>query len=399
MTKPAPVEVRPVQSRGDWRAFMALPGQVFRDDPCWVRPLDWEVRALWSRRNPWFGHARAQAWLAWRGGQAVGSISGQVDARHRETTGKSIGYFGQLCAVDDAAVFEALFAEVRRWLVAHGCHEMRGPFDLGINQSCGLLVDGFDSPPMIRMNHGAPWFGVQVEACGLDPAMDLLAYTVSPGFEAPRAMKRLVERAGERLRIRPLNWLRYRQEFEVLRELFNDAWADNWGFVPASSEEFQHMGREMRLIIGPKSIHIAELDGEPVGFIVALPNINELVSDLNGKLFPLGWLTFLWRLKTRKATSARVPLMGIRRQLHGQTLGAMVGYSLVDAMRWPLVGAGIQQMESSWILETNQGVRSILESIGARVYKRYRIYQANLGPSEIAPNEITWDARGSHPSG
>jgi hypothetical protein len=378
------IEIRAVGSRQDWRAFVGLPERLYRKDPCWVRPLDSQVRDLWSPRNPWFRHARAQAWIAWRGDRAVGAISAQADELHRQTWDEAAGYFGQLCAEDDAEVFAALFSQARRWLLAQGCREMRGPFDLGVNQSCGLLVDGFDTPPMVMMNHGAPWYGPRVEAAGLHPAMDLLAYIVPPDFNAPPAMQRLVDRAAARLRVRPLDRRRYWQELELLRELFNDAWADNWGFVPFTVEEFRHLGRELRLLLGPEAVQIAELDGEPAGFILALPNINELIADFGGRLLPFNWLRLLWRLKSGQATTARVPLMGVRRRFHGRTLGAMLAFALIEAVRQPLARAGIRQVELSWILETNQGMRSVIEAIGGQAYKRYRIYRAELSDDHPA---------------
>lgn len=374
----AAIEVRPVHGRRDWRALLDLPARLNANDSYWVRPLDSQIKSLWSPRNPWFAHARAQAWLAWRGDRAVGSISAQVDELHRQTWGEAVGYIGQLSAEDDAAVFAALLAQAREWLGAQGCRQLRGPFDLGVNQSCGLLVDGFDTPPMIMMGHQPPYYGARLEAAGLRPAMDLLAYVVAPDFDAPPAMQRLVARSAGRLRLRPLETRRYWQELELLRTLFNDAWADNWGFVPFTAEEFRHLGRELRPLVGPEYIQVAELDGEPAGFILALPNINELIRDLDGRLLPLGWLKLLWRLKRGRATTARVPLMGVCRRFHGRPLGAMLAFSLIDAVRQPLIRDGIRDVELSWILETNQGMRSVIESFGGRVYKRYRIYALDL---------------------
>lgn len=372
------LEIRRVWNRRDWRALFDLPDRLHGNDPCWVRPLDSQRRSQWSPRNPWFAHARAQAWLAWRDGRAVGSISAQVDELHRRTWGESAGYFGQLAAEDDAGVFAALLGQARQWLVEQGCRQMRGPFDLGVNQSCGLLVEGFDTPPMIMMNHAPPYYGERLEAEGLSPVMDLLAYLIAPDFAAPPPMQRLVERGAARVRMRPLQAARYRAELDLLRELFNDAWAENWGFVPFTAEEFRHLGRELKPLLGPDYIQIAELDGEPAGFILALPNLNELIADLDGRLWPLGWMRLLWRLQRSRATTARVPLMGVRRRFHGRAIGAMLAFRLIEALQKPLVRNGIQDVELSWILETNQGMRSLIESIGGRVYKRYRIYDLEL---------------------
>jgi len=372
------IALRPVRGRRDWRALLDLPARLNQDDPCWVRPLDAQLRDLWSPRNPWFAHARAQAWLAWRGSRAVGSISAQVDDLHRQTWGEPVGYFGQLAAEDDEAVFAALLAQARQWLRQQGCEQMRGPFDLGVNQSAGLLVDGFDTPPMIMMNHAPAYYGARLESLGMRPSMDLLAYVVAPDFEAPPVMQRLVARNAARVRLRPLMTSRYRQELELLRELFNDAWAENWGFVPFTEAEFRHLGRELKPLIRPESVQIAELDGVPAGFILVLPNINELIRDLDGRLWPLGWLRLLWRLKRGHATTARAPLMGVRRHLHASPTGALLAFRLVDEARKELIRNGIRQVELSWILETNHRMRAVIESTGGKVYKRYRLYACDL---------------------
>jgi hypothetical protein len=372
------VRVRPVIDRHDWRAFLNFPRQVYASDPHWVEPLRFERRAQWAPRHPWFAHARAQAFVAEQGGQVVGTVSAQVDELQPDEQGRRVGYFGQLDAIDSAAVFAALFDGASDWLKGAGCGLIRGPYDLGINQACGLLVEGRDCPPMVMMGHAPAWYARHIEALGFEKAMDLLAYLLPPDFQPPRAMERLLSRARSRIRFRPMDFSSYDQEVALLREIFNDAWSENWGFVPLTEAEFRHMGRELRQVIRPGYTCIAELDGQPAGFLIALPNINELIADLGGRLLPFGWAKLLWRLKMRRATTARVPLMGVRRAHQRGPLGAAVSFGMIDQVRHALHDDGIGQVELSWILETNQGMNSLIEAMGGRLYKRYRMYQRVL---------------------
>lgn len=366
--------VTTVAHHRDWKALWRLSRHLHADDPAWIEPLRVERRSLWSSKNPWFEHASGEFFLARRAGRPVGSISAQLDRLQPLEQGRRIGYFGQFECVNEPAVAEALLNRASEWLRERGCTWMRGPYDLGINQSCGLLVSGFDTPPMILMGHALPYYRELVERAGLSGEMDLLAYLVAPDFAAPAAMTRLLDRSRRRLTLRPLDMRRYEQEVELLRDLFNDAWADNWGFVALTREEFAHTGREIRRILNPDHACVAELDGEAAGFIIALPNINELIRDLRGRLLPTGWARLLWRLKRHSATTARVPLMGVRRKHQRGPMGAAVSFGMIDKVRRALHRDGIRQVEMSWILETNEGMNSLIRAMGGDLYKRYRMY-------------------------
>ncbi len=374
----ATVSVVPVDSRRDWQSFHAFPGRIYADDPNWVRPLLLESRALWSRKAPWFQHARAQAFLAWRGREPVGRISAQVDDLQPPKQGRKVGYFGQFECLNDPAIARRMFSEVSQWLARHGCEWARGPYDLGINQACGLLVEGRDSPPMIMMGHAPAYYQTLLEEAGFSGEMDLLAYLLPPDFDPPQAMLRLLERSAGRVRFRPMDFSDFRNEIDVLREIFNDAWSANWGFVPLTRAEFKRMGSEMRKLLKPAYTCLAEVDGQPAGFIVALPNLNELIRDLDGRLLPTGWARLLWRLARNRATSARVPLMGVRRAFQRGPLGAAISFGMIDAVRRALHGDGIRRVEVSWILETNRGMNSMIEAMGGNLYKRYRLFGRTL---------------------
>ncbi len=369
--------ITPVATSRDWRDFFALAQRINGGDPAWIAPLTQMRRRQWSHRNPWHRHGRARAWLARRDGQAVGCISAQVDELHERTWGEKLGYFGQLEAIDDHRVFHALLNTAATWLRDQGMTLMRGPYDLSVNQTCGLLVEGFDSPPMMMMGHAPPYYATRLEDAGLSPAMDLLAYRVPPRFGTPPPVARILDRLGDRLRVRPLDRARFAEEMTLLRDIFNDAWSSNWGFVPFTEAEFHQLGKDIRPLAREGYIQIAELDGEAAAFIAVLPNFNEYIRDFRGRLLPFNWAKLLWRLR-RPPLTARVPLMGVRMARQKGIAGSALAFSVIEAARQPVDRDGVQTVELSWILETNKGMRSILEAIGAEVYKRYRIYQRSL---------------------
>lgn len=374
-----PLRVVAVDSPALLERFIRLPWAIFAADPNWVTPLLLERRMhLSAKSNPFFRHARWQAWIAMRGTAAVGRITAQIDALHIERHQDATGYFGMLDAEDDAQTFSALLATAEAWLRERGMQRVRGPFSLSINEETGLLVEGFETPPVFMMGHALPYYAAQLEACGYHKAQDMFAYLAPPDFAAPAVMQRLVQRETRRVKVRPLDRSRFDAEIATLREIFNDAWSENWGFVPFTSEEFEELGRNLRFLLPADLIQIAEIDGEAVAFIIALPNLNEAIRDLNGRLLPLGWLKLLWRLKVGFPRSARVPLMGVRRRFHDKRIGAALAFLVIDTVREGLISRGVKQVELSWILEDNTGMRGIIESIGGKAYKRYRVYERVL---------------------
>ncbi|MGV6473719.1 GNAT family N-acetyltransferase [Azotobacter vinelandii] len=375
----ASLVVRPVQGKADLDVFIGLPGRLHRDDPHWVEPLLVERRDHLSAKNPVFAHLDWQAWIAWSGNEPVGRISAQVDRLHRQAHGPDTGHFGMLEAIDDPAVFAALMAAAEQWLRERGALRITGPFNLTINEESGLLVEGFERPPSIMMGHGLPYYGARVEALGYRPATDLLAYWMrTDELHFPPPLRQLMDRWQDRVRIRPLDRRRYAEEIQLLRDIFNDAWAENWGFVPFTAEEFEAMGNNLRLLVPEDLLYIAEVDGEPDAFIVALPNLNEAIAPLQGRLLPFGWLRLLWWLKVRGLRTARVPLMGVRRAHQRSRLGSALALRLIEALKPPFVQHGLEALEMSWILESNRGMRNILERIGAYPYKRYRVYEKRI---------------------
>ncbi|MBI5920573.1 MAG: N-acetyltransferase [Betaproteobacteria bacterium] len=376
---PVPLRIVPVTGNADLKQFIRIPDIILEADPAWITPLSFERRMHFSgRMNPYFQHARWQKWIAWRGQRAVGRISAQVDQLHLERYRDATGFFGMLDAEDQEETFNALLGTAEQWLRDQGMQRVRGPFNLSINDETGLLVEGFDTPPMLMMGHARPYYGEHLERCGYRKEKDMLAYMIAPDFPEPTVMQRLAAQVGKRASVRQVNPKCFGDEMSLLRDIFNDAWSENWGFVPFTDAEFREMGHALRFLSMPDLIQIAEVEGEAAAFVVAVPNINEAIRGLGGKLFPTGWLKLLWRLKVRHPQTARVPLMGVRRKFQNTRLGPGLAFLVINAVRAQLHKRGAKDIELSWILEDNAGMRSIIELIGGRAYKRYRVYERQL---------------------
>ena len=377
-TKDSSIALKTMTEAGQLRQFLALPHRLYAGDPAWVAPLNFEQRQRFSPANHFFDHARWQGWVAYRDGRPTGRITAQIDELHLRQHGDGAGYFGMLEGDDDPAVFAALFGAAESWLRGEGMRCVRGPFNLHINEEVGLLVDGFSTPPFVLMGHARPYYGAAVEAQGYRGVRDLLAYHIRPDFEAPRGMTRLAERVSDRVRVRAVRRKALTEDAKIMREIFNDAWQNNWGFVPLAATEWEETVRTLAKLMPDDYIQIAEYDGEPVAFIVALPNLNEATRDLNGKLLPFGWAKLLWRLKVRHPRTARIPLMGVRQSFQHSRLGPTLAFMVIDAVRKQLHARGVTNVEMGWILEDNAGMRNIIETIGGQAYKRYRVYEKQL---------------------
>jgi len=375
------LSIEPVVSRRDMREFIRMPHAVYADDPHWVPPLDLERKEHLSRKNPFFGHGEAQLFLARRNGRAVGRISAQINRLHLERYGDATGFFGFLEAEEDEAVFRALFDAAENWLRERGMERVRGPFSYSINEESGLLVEGFDHPPVIMMGHARPWYGPMVEACGYGKAMDLIAYILRGLKPMPEAAMKLLGRLKEkgRLSVRPLNRKRLREELDLIMDIFNDAWANNWGYVPFTEAEIRKLGDDLNMIVEERDVWIASLDGEPSAMVVTLPDINEWIRDFGGRLLPFNWAKLIWRMKFGgPPRTVRMPLMGVRRKFHGKAVGSALALAVIDAARDHHAGRGVRQGELSWILETNSPTRKLIETLGGEPYKTYRVYEKVL---------------------
>jgi hypothetical protein len=373
------VKIDAVSSRADLRKFIELPWKLYADDKFWVPPLKLERRMHFSSFNSYFKNAEWQAWVAYVDNEPVGRITAQIDRVHQGIFGEHSGHFGFIEGENDPDIFQALFDTAEEWLKARGISYVSGPFNFSINQECGILVDGFDTPPCILMPHSRQWYGPIIEQLGYRQTIDLLAYWIeSKNFGENAVLNKLVKRYSNKVRIRPLNKKKFDEELEIMRDIFNDAWSNNWGFIPFSKEEFAELGAGLKPFVPDGYIQISEIDNKPVSFLVILPNLNEILYQLNGKLFPFGWLKMLRAVSKHRIKSARIPLMGVKKEYQNNPIGPAMTFLMCQAARDPVVGSGIEGVEMSWILDSNKGMKSILKNLSAIDYKRYRIYEKSI---------------------
>jgi len=372
------LEVVEAEGRRILNDFIRLPWSLYSDDPMWIPPLLLERRMHLSPKNPYFDHADFQAWVTYRNGKPVGRISAQIDRLHIDRHQDATGFFGMLEAENDNRTFQTLLNTAENWLRAQGMQKICGPFNLSINQELGLLIEGFDTPPSMMMGHARPYYAELIEKGGYQKEKDLLAYIIDSDFKMTATARTITARKKNKIHIRNLNKSDFVSELSIIRDIFNDAWSQNWNFVPFTNAEFEHLGKDLKMLADEELVKIAEVDGQPAAFIVVLPNINEIIQDLNGRLIPFGWLKLLWRLKIKYPESARIPLMGVRCRYHDSMMGAALAFGVIGDAQQPAINRGIKKVELSWILEDNKGMRDIIESIGGKVYKTYRMYSKNL---------------------
>jgi len=373
------IHICKVETSKQLSEFVRLPHILYAGDPYYVPQLDIERHTHFSRKhNPYFDHADAELFLARNAaGQPVGRISAQID--FEETDHKTIGHFGVLEA-DTPETMHLLLTEAEEWLNSKGITKVTGPYSLSINDEVGLLVDGFTSPPRLMMNYAKPWYKEALEHAGYTKAQDLYAYSLDVSKGLPQTIDRMSRTAlnKEGLVERKINMQNLSQDLHTVIDIFNDAWANNWGFTPMTGAEIAYMVKNLRPIIDADLARIVELDGRPIAMIVALPDINEGIKDLGGKLFPFGWLKLLARLKGHKLKGARVVLMGVRQEYQGGSFGGSVAIAMMRNLYKIGTAKGICGVELSWILEDNTAMIKLLEMMGTTHYKTYRIYEKSL---------------------
>jgi len=373
--------IRPVETKADRKQFVDFAWEVYRDDPYWVPPLKDEVYGLLDpNKNPWFGHGRARLWLATRAGKVVGRISAQVDDLVQEHMAPGTGQWGMFEALDGETAAE-LISTAEGWLRDQGMTRALGPISISIWDEPGLLIKGFEQSPMVMMGHHRPEYQGWIEAAGYRKAKDLYTYELDIRIDMIPVIDRLIK-SGEknpRIRIRNVDKSHFKDEAAIILNLLNDAWSDNWGFVPLTEAEIAYAGKKLKPIIYEDLVRIAEYDGEPVAFMMTIPDINELIRDLNGELFPFGWAKLLWRLRNPRTKRVRVPLMGVAKKIQGSRLAGQLAFMLIEHIRRACVGKyGVTHGEFGWILEDNQGMMSIAQLPGADINHTYRIFEKPL---------------------
>nr|MBN2276573.1 N-acetyltransferase [candidate division Zixibacteria bacterium] len=372
------INVIEVETSRQLDLFINLPYRLYRDEPNWVAPLLSERKEFFNKKkNPFFRTAKTRLFLCLKNGQPVGRIATCINFAHNEFHGENIGFFGFFDVIDDYEAAAKLLKVAMITLKSEGLEAMRGPTNFSTNHEIGFLIEGFDLPPTVMNPYNRPYLPKLAEKFGLKKVMDLHAYLITRENPIPERHLKVVNRIKERnkITIRTVNLKHFDEEIKTIRAIYNQAWSKNWGFVPMAEDEFVHMGRSLKKIVDPQMILVAEVDGEPAGFSMAVPDINQVLIHLNGRLFPFGIVKLLWHLKIRKKIDGmRMLTMGV---IHKYQKRGIDNVFFVETYKKG-VELGYNWAELSWILETNDLMCRAAESMGARLYKKYRLVEMPL---------------------
>ncbi|MCK4404128.1 MAG: hypothetical protein KAW02_03470 [candidate division Zixibacteria bacterium] len=372
------INVRHVETKRDLMEFIKFPWQIYRNDPHWVPPLIVERKEFLDKsKNPFFKHAEVVFYLAKRNGHTVGRIAGIVNHNHIEFHQEKAGFFGVFECVKDYEVARVLLDTVRDWLKSKGMEIMRGPANFSSNEEWGFLAEGFDSRPVIMMGYNPPYYLDFMERYGMRKAKDLYAYFIDKNSPPPQRVVRMAERIKQKgeITIRSVSMKNLKNEAKKIKAIYNSAWSKNWGFIPMTDEEFDHMGDGLKKIVDPNLVFIAEVDGKPAGFSLAVPNINQVLRKINGKLFPFGLFKLLWHTKIKnKINGLRIITMGVVPEFQKRGIDTLFYVETYNVG----VKRGYSWAEMSWVLEDNVKMNRVLDLLGAKLYKKYRIYEIGI---------------------
>lgn len=378
------VDIDVVTNAQQTKAFHALPYTLYADDPAWRAPLRFERLDQFSpKKNPAAPKLR-QLFVARQDGRVVGRIAAFINPAHQKHHNDKAGHFGYFDCVPDPAVGHGLLSAAQAWLSEQGADRMIGPAQWSVNEECGLLIDGFDTPPVVMMPHGRADYQAVYEDFGLTKAIDMYAFQADlhAGYPRPRQTQMMVKIADKNpdITIRAMNTQDFLGDVNIVMDIFNDAWSENWGFVPFSDDQITHMAKEIKPIMFKEGLWVGEINGEPVGYIWMIPDLNSATVGLNGKLLPFGWAKLLYRLKIKGVGQARIPLMGLRKEWHNTRKGLAIVAKLCETVFEEGRKKGFTHCELSWILEDNAGMIRICEQASATAYKTYRMYEKAIAP-------------------
>lgn len=376
------VSLKTIEKKSDWSDFIDLPWKIYRDDPFWVPPLKIAVRDLLDvNKNPFFKHAFMYPLLAYRDGQCVGRVVGVIDENHNKFHEEKTAFFGFLEVIDDQKVLNLLMDEVARWAKSKGMAILRGPMNPSTNHECGLLVEGFQDSPSVMMTYNPPYYATLLEKWGMAKSKDLYAYEIDRAAKFSDRLLAHSERLKEKGRIhfRTVRVKDFDQEVEQLLDIYNDAWEKNWGFVPMEPEEFRHMAKDLKMIMDPNLVLIAEVDGKPAGFSLTVPDVNQALKKVkSGKLFPTGIFKLLWNLKgpgrKKSINRMRIITLGIKKAYLNDGIGPLLYTEYLKRAN----EFGYNRGEASWILEDNRAMNKALQRMCGEKTKVYRIYDRSL---------------------
>lgn len=364
--------------------FLALPDKIYKDDSSWRPPLKFERKAqinpISNPSAPSFDNR--VLFIATKNGEDVGRIAAFINEDHNKHSKKNDGFFGFFDFFADNLLGQLLLESAENWLKVRGVERIIGPANWSVNEECGLLISGFDTPSVVMMLHGKEEYKGIVEDFGYTKAIDMFAYQaeLSAGYPRPKITQMMVKSADRNndIKVRSMRSGKFRDELNIVMDIFNDAWSENWGFVPFDDAKMEHMANEIRPIMFREGLWIGEYQGKPIAYIWMIPDVYEAIEDLNGSILPFGWVKLFWRLKIRGVKQARIPLMGLRKEFHNTRIGLSLVAKLCETVFEAGRKKGFSHCELSWILENNSGMISICEQASAVPYKKYRMYQKKI---------------------
>jgi len=373
------IQITEVENESDKNKFIEFPYEFYSGDKNWVEPLRFDVKNnLSEKKNPFYKHSKMKLWFAKKNGKIVGRIAGIINDNHNEFYKDKTAFFGFFECINDKAVSKMLFDQAANFARENGMDTLRGPVSPSTNDECGLLVDGFDSPPVMLMTYNPKYYMDLMDDYGFKKVKDLLAFWISKDVIKNEQLMSKLDRISEmiikkeNLTIRKVNMKDFVNEVQKVREVYNNAWQDNWGFVPMTEDEFKFIAANLKLAVDPDYVEFAEIDGKPIGFSLALPDVNQAIKGLNGKLFPFGIFKFLANKK--KINQLRVIIMGVKQEFHKKGIDAVFYRNIIKEGN----RKGVRGAEISWVLEDNLPMKQTAEKLGAEVYKTYRIYDKEL---------------------
>lgn len=377
------IKIVKVETAQEVQRFLNLPYDLYRGQEAWAPPLRLERKEqLDPSKNPAARDLGRQLFLAMKNGQDVGRIAAFTNPNHDNQHDNETAFFGYFDSIDDSRILSGLLETVQNWAVQKGRSRLVGPAQWGVNEEVGLLVDGFDYPNVVLMSYGRPYYAPAVEAAGYTKAVDMIAFQadLNEGYPRPKMTRMMVDYAkrSDAITWRNLDPKDFNGEIEKAMHIFNDAWSENWGFLPFPDEAIQHLAKEMKPLIAPERFLMGSIDGELAAFLCLLPDLNELTQGFDGKLLPFNWAKLLYRLKTQSAKQARIPLMGLKRKFHNTRKGLALIATLCEESFEVARQAGFTHCELSWILEDNEGMISICKQASAKPYKTYRMYEKRI---------------------
>ncbi|MEW6456790.1 MAG: hypothetical protein AB1410_08790 [Acidobacteriota bacterium] len=368
-------QIDPVRNKKELKEFIMLPWKIYKHDPFWVSPLIIDQKEMFSKeKHPFHKHSEVEPFICRKDGEPVGRVVAILNRNHNNFHNERTAFFGFYESYNDPEACGFLINHVKNWAKERGMERIRGPMNFSTNEECGLLIEGFNLSPVIMMTYNPKYYIDLFESNGLKKIKELFAWRIDKSLKFPDKWTRIVETLShkEKIKIRSINMKDFKNELERINIIYNDAWSNNWGFVPMTDEEFNYLAKKLKQIVDPRLVFIAEVEDEPAGFSLALPDVNVALKKINGRLLPFGILKLMRELK--KVKKIRVITLGVRQKFRFLGIDSVFYYkTITDGIK-----IGYEEAEMSWVLEDNVVMNRLLEKLGGQIYKKYAIYEKEI---------------------